>query len=70
MDFADAEVSLITSSGAYVIQSASMRSENFIEYIRGYNFFDNFNGVDEFVEELANTQSGMLRYKDFRGDDC
>lgn len=47
-----------------------MRSENFIEYIRGYNFFDNFNGVDEFVEELANTQSGMLRYKDFRGDDC
>lgn len=70
MDFSDAEVSIITNSGAYVIQSPSMRSENFIEYIRGYNFSDNYNGVDELVEKLADTKSGMLRYNDFRGEDC
>lgn len=70
MDFSDAEVSLITNSGAYVIQSPSMRSENFIEYIRGYNYADDYNGIDDFVKRLSETDSGMLRYKDFRGDEC
>ena len=70
MNFSDAEVSIITNSGAYVIQSSSMRSENFIEYIRGYNFSDNYNGVDELVQKLADSKNGMLKYKDFRGEDC
>ena len=34
-EYSSAEIGMITCSGDYVVQSASMRSQNFIEYIRG-----------------------------------
>lgn len=70
LEYQSAEVGLITSGGDYVIQSAAMKSENFIELIRAYNFSDNYNGVDELAETLSSSSKGMLELKDSRGEDC
>ena len=45
-EYSNAEIGIITRSGDYVIQSSSMKSLNFIEYIRGYNFQDDYNEGD------------------------
>lgn len=37
-EYKSAEISLINSNGEYVIQSPSMKSRTFYDYIRGYNF--------------------------------
>ena len=65
-----AEVGIITSNGDYVIESDSMKSSNFLEYIRAYNFQDNYNKVDDLKEELLNSQNGILKYKNYRNQDC
>lgn len=70
MDYSSAEVGIITSSGDYVVQSQSMKSQNFPEYIRGYNFQDDYNKVEELRSQLQNTDNGILRYKNFRDTDC
>lgn len=69
MQYSTAEVGIITSDGSYVIPSNSMKSENFIEFVRSYNYADNYSGADEFGEHLMNTDSGILRYKDSKGID-
>lgn len=69
-DYASAEIGIITRSGDYVIQSSSMKSLNFPEYIRGYNFQDDYNEVERLRKKLETTSSGMLEYKNFRGTDC
>lgn len=69
-EYSSAEVGIITNNGDYVIQSESMRSSNFPEYIRGYNFQDNYNGIQTLREQLKNTTSGTFEYKNFRGTDC
>lgn len=69
-DYASAEVGIITRSGDYVIQSASMRSQNFVEYIRGYNFQDNYNEREKLKQVLETNNSGTLEYKNFKGKDC
>ena len=70
MEYATGEIGIITTSGDYVIQSASMKFQNFLEYIRGYNFQDDYNKVNELRNRLENTESGVLRYKNFRETDC
>ena len=70
VEYSSAEVGIITSSGDYVIQSASMKSLNFPEYIRGYNFQNDYNAGTALRQQLENTPSGILRYKNFRGTDC
>ena len=70
LEYNDAEVSLITNTGSYVIPSASMKSETFLDYIRGYNFTDNYNQVNELKDQLQNTDRGLLNYKNSRGEDC
>ena len=70
MEYSDAEVGIITKSGSYVIQSASMKSESFVDFIRAYNYADNYNGVNELEDRLANTDSGLMDYKNSRGEDC
>ena len=70
LEYNDAEVSLITNTGSYVIPSASMKSETFLDYIRGYNFTDNYNQVNELKDQLQNTDRGLLTYKNSRGEDC
>lgn len=70
LDYAFAEVGMITENGDYIIQSKSMKLENFIEFIRSYNYEGNYNGVDELVKALENKTSGLLRYKDSKGRKC
>lgn len=68
--YTSAEISVITREGEYVIQSESMKSRNFPEYIRGYNFQDDYNKVDDLIDELASTDHGLLTYKNYKGEDC
>lgn len=70
MEYTSAEVGIITNAGDYVIQSDSMKSQNFLEYIRGYNFQDDYNKVEDLRKRLQDTDSGTLEYKNFRGEDC
>lgn len=65
-----AEISIITSNGEYVVQSASMKSRSFLDYIRGYNFQDDYNQVENLAERLRTTDKGLMQYKNFRGEDC
>ena len=69
-DYTAAEVSVISREGEYVIQSESMKSRNFPEYIRGYNFQDDYNKVDALIDELASNENGLLVYKNYKGEDC
>lgn len=69
-EYASAEIGLITSGCDYVIQSPSMRSENFAEFIRSYNFADDYNGADVVFEQIAQTDSGLLSLKNSKGEDC
>lgn len=69
-EYSSAEVGIITNSGDYVVQSASMRSQNFIEYIRGYNFQDDYNEGEALRRKLKENTSGILEYKNFKGTDC
>lgn len=69
-EYASAEIGLITSGCDYVIQSPSMRSENFAEFIRSYNFADDYNGADVVFERIAQTDSGLLSLKNSKGEDC
>lgn len=70
VEYPSAEVGIITNAGDYVIQSNSMKSQNFLEYIRGYNFQEDYNAVETLRQQLKNTDSGVLEYKNFRGTDC
>ena len=69
-EYSSAEIGIITRTGDYVVQSASMRSQNYIEYIRGYNFQDDYNKGEELRETLKENDSGVLEYKNFKGTDC
>lgn len=69
-EYTSAEVGIITRAGDYVIQSASMKSQNFIEYIRAYNYQNDYNKVEKLREVLQSTESGVFEYKNFRNDDC
>ena len=69
-EYSSAEIGIITTNGDYVIQSASMRSENFIEYIRGYNFQDDYNKGEQLRKEFQKDGNGVLEYKNFKGEDC
>lgn len=64
MEYQSAEIGIITQSGAYVIPSQSMKSVSFIDLIRGYNFEDDYNRAQTFEDELMETESGLLVYKD------
>lgn len=70
VEYRQAELGIITKSGGYVIQSKSMKSRTFADFIRGYNFTDNYNKVDELVSTLSTTEKGLLEYKNSKGEDC
>lgn len=69
-EYASAEIGLITKTYDYVIQSTSMRSENFIEFVRSYNFADDFNGADTLLHQIQEQSSGLLDLKNSKGEDC
>ena len=70
MNFQAAEIGLVSTNGDYVIPSYSMRSENFMEFVRSYNFPDNFNGADEMLAQLREQDSGSLELKNSKGQLC
>ena len=69
-EYSSAEIGIITRGGDYVIQSDSMKSLNFTEYIRAYNFQDDYNEKEKLGQLLKSTDKGTLEYKNFRGTDC
>ncbi len=68
--YQNAEVGIITRSGDYVVPSPSMKSVSFAEFIRGYNFEDDYNKVDELIDQLSDTNRGLLEYKNSKGEEC
>ena len=70
VEYQDAEIGVITKSGDYVIDSTGMRSRSFLDFIRGYNFEDDYNKVDELAEQLKTTENGLLKYKNSKGEWC
>lgn len=70
VEYSSAEVGIITRAGDYVIQSESMKSISFLEYIRAYNFSNDYNKIRELQTQLKYTDYGTLTYKNFRGKDC
>ena len=69
LDYNSAEVGVIMNTGSYVIQSNAMKSQSFLEFIRGYNFKDNYNKVEELEEQLQSSDRGLLEYKNSKGED-
>ncbi len=67
MSFRSAEIGIITNTGVYVIQSASMKSQTFIDFIRSYNYPDDYNKVNEFASELSSNENGIVTYNDSKG---
>lgn len=70
VEYQEAEIGVITKSGDYVIASKGMRSLSFLDFIRGYNFEDDYNQVDVLAEELKTTDQGLLTYKNSKGEMC
>ena len=69
-DYRSAEVGIITRQGDYLIQSSSMKSVSFPEYIRAYNFQEDYNRGEALREQIMGTDSGTLFYRNFRNEDC
>lgn len=47
-----------------------MKSRTFYDYIRGYNFQNDYNKVDELANKIKSSDSGLLQYKDYRNENC
>ena len=69
VNYPSAEIGLIDQRGWYVIPSNSMRAENFMEFVRYYNFRDNYFGADQLLSQLEQQDSGLLNLLDSRGKD-
>ena len=70
VEYTSAEIGLITKSGSYVIPSNGMTAYSFLEFIRTYNFENDYNKVNELEETLLTTDSGLLRYRNSKGEEC
>ena len=69
-EYPTAQIGLITRDGEYAIQSGTMRSRSFLDFISDYNFADDYSKIDEIAARLASTDSGLMEYKDSKGQDC
>lgn len=70
VEYMDAQVGIITKSGAYVVPSEAMKSVSFAEFILSYNYQDDYEGFWKFLHELSDTDKGLLKFKDSKGEDC
>lgn len=69
-NFANTEISLIVRDGGYVVQAPGMRGRNFLQFIRSYNFPDDYNKMYDLEKEMANSDTGLLQYKNSTGTEC
>ena len=67
VSFSSAEIGIITNTGVYIVQSNSMKSQTFIDFVRSYSYPDDYNKVNEFAKELANNENGIVTYNDSKG---
>ena len=58
--FTGAEIGMITTKADYVVPSESMKSSNFMEFVRYYNFADDYNGADRLLAQLKEQDNGVL----------
>ena len=70
IEYMSAEVGIITKSGAYVVPSKSMKSLSFSEFILGYNLVDDYQKVNDLLKQLSDSESGVMEYKDSKGQNC
>lgn len=70
IDYTSGEVGMITKTGDYVIPSNSMKSVSFPDFIRGYNFENDYNEVDVLRQKIQTTDSGLLKYNNSKGEEC
>lgn len=68
--YASAEIGIITKMGDYVIQSNSMKSNSFLEFIRGYNFQDDYNRVLELEIQIRHNDNEILYFNNSRNQPC
>lgn len=68
--YPSAEIGLIDDRGWYVVPSNSMRSENFTEFVRFYNFPDDYYGADNLLAQIGEQENGMLELLDSKGQNC
>ena len=69
-EFPAAEISLIAQDGGYVVQSPSLRSQTFLQFIRAYNFPDDYNRINALEQQLRTNTSGLWEYKNSKGEPC
>lgn len=69
VEYQSAEIGIMQKTGRYVIQSDVMKSFSFIDFIRSYNYEDDYNQGEVLYEKLLKTKKGCLRYKDSKGED-
>lgn len=70
LNYSSAEIGLINTNCDYVIPSYSMRSENFMEFVRSYNFPNDYSGADRLLSQLKEQPSGLLKLNDSKGRLC
>ena len=70
MAYAEAQIGLINVQADYVIPAYAMKSENFVEFIRGYNYADDYNGADIIITRFQTEESGMMTYYNSKDQEC
>lgn len=68
--YTNAEVSLVTVAGGYVIESPSMEGNDFLDYIGKYNFNQNVEKESALKEKLFDNEELSFQYKDASGEKC
>ena len=58
--FSTAEIGMITTLADYVVPSEAMKSINFMEFVRYYNYRDDYFGADQLLAQLKEQSSGMM----------
>ena len=70
VSYSDAEVGLVSTSGDYVIQSRSMRSHSFLDFIYAYNSDDENARSEKLSKILWDQDRDLLTFKDSKGTEC
>lgn len=68
--FRTAQIGMITTGCDYIVPSNAMRSENFMEFVRFYNFYDDYCGADAVLAPLKTESNGLLTLNDSKGQPC
>lgn len=68
--YTNAEVSLVTVAGGYVIESPSMEGNDYLDYISTYNFDHNEEKENQLKEKLFNNEVLSFHYKNAKNEKC